>query len=350
MRLDNKRNVLRLRQNFDWGKSMKQVMKKCAAIGLAGLFAVATPTYAVEPVQSMTPEQQLAYDAQNKNESTEKRAEALRQLARYPNQNSLVAVARGLKDPEPMIREAAVIGSDLYQFKHRWQIVSPLLSDPELMVRMAATANLLREYSLMSAAQQAQIEAPYQEVTAYLTKQQDSVSQLLLADVYRWHGEWRDADTIYQELVKIDPNNSKIWLNLSDNYRAQHQDEQALLVLDKGIVQLPKEASLYYSKALTQVRLSQKTQAAQSIQVAAKLADNNSYYWYLNGVLHEDVDLNVATESFEKAYLISGSPEQLYAVCDIYVRYGNDKAEACLEALAKVAPDYVIAQLKEKQK
>lgn len=329
---------------------MKQVMKKCAVIGLVSLLSVATPTFAAEQSQNMTPEQQLAYTAQNKNESTEKRAEALRQLARYPNQNSLVAVARGLKDPEPMIREAAVIGSDLYQFKHRWQIVSPLLTDSELNVRMAATANLLREYSLMSAAQQAQIEAPYQEVTAYLTKQQDTGSQLLLADVYRWHGEWSNADTIYQELVKIDPDNSQIWLNLSDNYRAQNQDEQALLILDKAIVQLPKEASLYYSKALTQVRLSQKTKAAQSIQEAADLAKNNSYYWYLNGVLHEDIDLEIATKSFEQAYLISGSPEQLYAVCDIYVRYGNEKAEACLEELAKVAPDYVIAQLKEKQK
>lgn len=332
------------------GERMKPLLKKCAALGLASIFAIATPVYATGSLQSMTPEQQLAYTAQNKNESTEKRAEALRQLARYPNQNSLVAVARGLKDPEPMIREAAVIGSDLYQFKHRWQIVSPLLTDSELNVRMAATANLLREYSLMSAAQQAQIEAPYQEVTAYLTKQQDSESQLLLADVYRWHGEWSNADAIYQELVKIDPDNSQIWLNLSDNYRAQNQDEQALLILDKAIVQLPKEASLYYSKALTQVRLSHKTQAAQSIQAAADLAENNSYYWYLNGVLHEDIDLKIATESFEQAYLISGSPEQLYAVCDIYVRYGNVKAEACLEELAKVAPDYVIAQLKEKQK
>ena len=329
---------------------MTPLLKKCAALGLAGIFAIATPVYATDSLQSMTPEQQLAYTAQNKNESTEKRAEALRQLARYPNQNSLVAVARGLKDPEPMIREAAVVGSDLYQFKHRWQIVSPLLTDSELNVRMAATANLLREYSLMSAAQQAQIEAPYQEVTAYLTKQQDTGSQLLLADVYRWHGEWSNADTIYQELVKIDPANSQIWLNLSDNYRAQNQDEQALLILDKAIVQLPKEASLYYSKALTQVRLSQKTKAAQSIQEAADLAKNNSYYWYLNGVLHEDIDLEIATKSFEQAYLISGSPEQLYAVCDIYVRYGNEKAEACLEELAKVAPDYVIAQLKEKQK
>ena len=329
---------------------MNQVMKKCAAIGLAGLFAVATPTYAAEPLQSMTPEQQLAYDAQNKNESIEKRADALRQLARYPNQNSLVAVARGLKDPEPMIREAAVIGSDLYQFKYRWQIVSPLLSDSELTVRMAAAANLLREYSLMSADQQAQIEGPYQEVTAYLTKQQGIEPQLLLADVYRWHSEWSDADTIYQELTKIDPDNSQIWLNLSDNYRAQNQDVQALEVLNKGLVQLPKEASLYYSKALTQVRLNQKESAAQAIKVAATLAENNSYYWYLNGVLQEDIDVNLATESFEKAYMISGSPEQLYAVCDIYVRYNNEKTEACLVELAKVAPDYVITQLKEKQK
>ena len=47
--------------------------------------------------------------------------------------------------------------------------------------------------------------------------------------------------------------------------------------------------------------------------------------------------------------MISGSPEQLYAVCDIYVRYGNEKTDDCLTELGKVAPDYVIEQLEEKR-
>ncbi|GAL32175.1 TPR repeat protein [Vibrio maritimus] len=47
--------------------------------------------------------------------------------------------------------------------------------------------------------------------------------------------------------------------------------------------------------------------------------------------------------------MISGAPEQLYAVCDMYVRHNNAKTEACLGELGKVAPPYVIEQLKAKQ-
>ncbi|MCR9640000.1 hypothetical protein NB496_04995, partial [Vibrio alginolyticus] len=53
--------------------------------------------------------------------------------------------------------------------------------------------------------------------------------------------------------------------------------------------------------------------------------------------------------AFEQAYLISGAPEQLYAVCDIYVRYGNPKTDDCLTELTKVAPDYVIEELNQKK-
>lgn len=333
---------------------MTNVIKKYAAIGLMGVLSFSVPSYAAtdataaNQVQNMPMEQQLAYVAQNKNETVEKRAESLRQLAQYPNQNSLVAVARALKEPNPVIREAAITGSKLYKFEHRWRMLAPLLNDSELSVRRAATVNLLRNYLMMNTDQKHKIEASYKHLIAYLQHQPEQ--QLLMADAYRWHGDWKKAAVIYQQLLISDPQNSQIWLNLSENYRAQHQDGEALIVLNNAIKQLPKQASLYYAKALTQVRLNQKKAAAESMTAATMLAENNSYYWYLNGVLHQDLDLTVAIASFEKAYLISGSPEQLYALCDIYIRHDNEKANACIAELAKVAPETVIDELKKRRK
>ncbi len=97
------------------------------------------------------------------------------------------------------------------------------------------------------------------------------------------------------------------------------------------------------------MRLDEKRLAAGEIDVAANLAKNNSYYWYLNGVLQEQFDIDKSTGSFEQAYLISGAPEPLYAVCDIYVRYSHTNADDCLEELSNVAPKYVIDQLKAKK-
>ncbi|WP_428463367.1 hypothetical protein [Photobacterium kagoshimensis] len=314
--------------------------------------------------------QQWVYTAQDKRQSDQVRANALRQLAPYPSQNSLVAVVRGLQDDCEAVREAAVIAAEPYQFTNRWRMLEPLLTDPNQQVRVTATTNLIRDFGNMSPKQQHTIESAYQELVVFLRAQanvkghiqediQESTSEnvqlnlksaLLLADVYRWHQEWDKAQSLYETLIKANPKNAQVWLSVADNLRGQGKDEQALVALDKAIVLQPNESNLYYSQALTLVRLEQKAKAADAIEIAANMAQTNSYFWYLNGVLQEPLDIDKSVKSFEQAYLISGAPEQLYAVCDIYVRTASDKTEACLDELGKIAPDYVVTQLQVKSK
>jgi len=303
----------------------------------------------LEMTDTQTRIQQLSYMAQDQNQSVENRTGALQELASYPSQNALVAVARGLKDQNPEIREAAVIGSEPYQLEHRWALVSPLLKDGDTLVRHTATSNLVRDFNALDDEQKAQIEPPVTELISFLETQESEKYQLLFADVLRWHNDWDKAETVYLELINTHPKEAQVWLSYADNFRAQNKDKQAVEVLERGLESVPNNAALHYSKSLTLVRLEDKTAAAKEIEVAAKLAKDNSYYWYLNGVLQEELDIDKSTKSFEKAYLISGSPEQLYAVCDIYVRYGNEKTDDCLGELGKVAPDYVIEQLKDKR-
>ncbi|MGI9948676.1 tetratricopeptide repeat protein [Vibrio hyugaensis] len=300
----------------------------------------------------MTPQQvvaKLSYQAQDVKQPTEKRIEALRNLANYPSQNALVAVARSLQDKDPAIREAAIVAAEPYTIEHRWRMIEPLLSDSEAMVRITAATNLVRDFSNVSSEQQETLEGPVSELVKYLETKKDDASKLLLADVYRWHHQFDSADKIYQSLVTKTPENPQVWLSLADNYRAQERDADAVKTLETAIELHPDNASLHYSKALTLVRLDEKQNAAQEIEKAADMAKNNSYFWYLNGVLQEDFNLDKSVKSFEQAYLISGAPEQLYAVCDIYVRYNNPKTDECLGELEKVAPSYVIDQLKEKK-
>ncbi|HHF3261504.1 hypothetical protein ND973_11370 [Vibrio diabolicus] len=302
-----------------------------------------------EPMTLAQRVEKLSYDAQNKKLSSEKRIDALRELANYPSQNALVAVARGLKDADAGIREAAIVGAQPYMIEHRWRLVSPLLSDDDAMVRITAAINLVRDYANLSSEQQQSLEGAVTDLTSYLSQKTDNVSRLLLADVYRWHREWDKAALIYPELTKLMPSNPQVWLSYADNFRAQQKDRQAIQVLDEAITLFPDNAALHYSKSLALVRLGEKHDAASEIEKAANMAKNNSYFWYLNGVLQEELDLKKSVHAFEKAYLISGAPEQLYAVCDIYIRYDNPKSEQCLAELKKVAPDYVIDELNQKK-
>ncbi|WP_368175588.1 tetratricopeptide repeat protein [Aeromonas sp. R5-4] len=293
--------------------------------------------------------QQWAYSAQDISLPAVERADALRQLAAYPNQNSLVAVARSLRDEHALVREAAVIAADPYQFAHRWRLLSPLLDDSSAEVRRAATLNLARDYGAMNEGQLSAIGQPLAELSEYLARQQDPAQQLLQADLYRWTRQWDKAQASYEQLLANQPDNPLIWLGLSDNLRAQQRDAEALALLNKGILALPQNANFHYAKALTQVRLDQKSEAAVTMAQAAELAGNNSYFWYLNGVLQEPLDLEKAIGSFELAYRISGAPEQLYAVCDIYLRHDHPKSDTCMSELGKIAPPEVLAELNSKR-
>ncbi|WEM40908.1 tetratricopeptide repeat protein [Photobacterium sp. DA100] len=299
--------------------------------------------------QQATQIQQWVMIAQDHRQDDGKRADALRQLARFPNQNSLVAVARGLQDENPRVREAAVIGAEPYQFAHRWRMLSPLLQDVDQQVRLTATTNLIRSYGEMNAEQQALMDPAAAELINYLRQTPDQPTQLLLADIYRWHQQFDEAHQIYSALQKSEQQTAQIWLGLADNFRAQGDDQRANKVLKKAQQVFPDEANLFYSQALTLVRLNKKAQAAEAMKKATELAPENSYFWYLNGVLQEAVNVDEATASFEKAYEISGAPEQLYAVCDIYVRYNHLNADACLDSLGEVAPAFVIDELKSKR-
>ncbi|MFB2863979.1 tetratricopeptide repeat protein [Aeromonas sp. MdU4] len=293
--------------------------------------------------------QQWAYIAQDISLPAVERADALRQLAAYPSQNSLVAVARSLRDQSALVREAAVLGADPYQFTYRWRLLSPLLADSSADVRRAVTLNLARDYGVMDEGQLGTIRQPLAEVSEYLAKQQDPALQLVQADLYRWTRQWAKAQTAYEQLLANQPDNPQLWLGLSDNLRAQQRDSEALALLERGCLALPQNANLHYAKALTQVRLGQKREAATTMAQAAKLAGNNSYFWYLNGVLQEPLDLDTAISSFELAYRISGAPEQLYAVCDIYLRHDHPNSDACMSELGKIAPPEVLAELNGKR-
>lgn len=297
---------------------------------------------------AVTPES-MAYLAQNVSEPEQSRVQALRFLSQYPNQNSLVAVARGLKDNSSIIREAAIEGAVPYPLEHRYRMVSPLLEDDVESVRIAATVHLLKDFEQLQMGQQAVLRTQSDKLITLLSAKKSYSQQLLLADIYRWSLRHNDAQVIYQKLLTSADKTAGLFLSLSSNYYAQGKDEKALNALDEGLALDENNASLHYSRALTLVRLKQQNIAAKSMSKAAELAPENAYYWYLNGVLQEPLDINVSIKSFEQAYLISGSPENLYAMCDIYIRNDHQNTEKCISALTEIAPASVINDLRNKQ-
>lgn len=286
---------------------------------------------------------QLSYVAQNTGASVEERVDALNNLASYPSQNALVAVARGLKAQEDEIRVAAVLASSPYQVDYRWRLLSPLLDDSASAVRNAAVINLVEDFEKLNPEQQTRLSAHLQETQSALEKSSTYQSKLTLANTHRWTGNTRLAQDYYAKLLKSDDNKTtEFWLNYADTFRLSEQHIETIKILEQGIEQFPDEPNLRYSKALAQVRAGDSEHAVDTMLAAATLAETNSYFWYLHGVMQTSIDSQQAIQSFEKAYLISGAPEQLYALCEIYSTTHNPKLEGCLNELKQVAPANVV--------
>ncbi|UJF17345.1 hypothetical protein L0B53_00780 [Vibrio sp. SS-MA-C1-2] len=300
------------------------------------------------PAQVRTEADKLAYTAQNKQETVAKRTEALAALQRFPNKNSFIAVARAIKEPNSEIRMAALIGSRGFNFDYRFRVVEPLFNDPEPEIRIAVTSELMPNYMSMIPKQKAIMDKEYNNLITSLFGKGNSATKLKLADIYRWHNDPKSAEPIYQELQIKDAKNPDVWINSSENYRVLQDNQQSLKMINEGIKHVPDNAKLHYAKSLILVREKNKADGLKEIKKAAELAKTNSYYWYLYAIMEQDIDIKNSTPLFEKAYLLSGSPEHLYAVCENYLTTGNRKSAQCMVALEKVAPKSAVENLKKK--
>ncbi|MEZ9851798.1 hypothetical protein FCV82_10265 [Vibrio breoganii] len=292
--------------------------------------------------------EQLSYIAQDKNNERSERINALEQLTSFPSQSALIAIARGLKDNHHDIREASVKASAPYQLTHRWRLLSPLMDDLVLDVRMAVAENLVVDYAELNAVQRQQFDPLFDDWASTLILEDTQASMMALAQGYLHICDYKAARDVYGKLIERSEGGVDVWIGIAESYRLNKQDDEALSVLNDGLVAFPNEPRLLYAKSLTLVRLDEPKLAAKNMDSAAKLAETNSQYWYVNGVLQEAYDQTLALDSLKKAYEISEQPEQLYAICDFKIRHSDNKAEVCVMQLEKIAPPHVVANLRSR--
>ncbi|MFA0514403.1 tetratricopeptide repeat protein [Vibrio breoganii] len=292
--------------------------------------------------------EQLSYIAQDKNNERSERINALEQLTSFPSQSALIAIARGLKDNHHDIREASVKASAPYQLTHRWRLLSPLMDDLVLDVRMAVAENLVVDYAELNAVQRQQFDPLFDDWASTLILEDTQESMMALAHGYLHICDYKAARDVYGKLIERSEGGVDAWIGIAESYRLNKQDDEALTVLNDGLVAFPNEPRLLYAKSLTLVRLDEPKLAAKNMDSAAKLAETNSQYWYVNGVLQEAYDQTLALDSLKKAYEISEQPEQLYAICDFKIRHSDNKAEVCVMQLEKIAPPHVVANLRSR--
>ncbi|PSW13173.1 deca-heme c-type cytochrome [Photobacterium rosenbergii] len=294
----------------------------------------------------------LSYTAQDSSLSDIIRASAVLRMAGNTGQNTLVALARAVKHDSELIRLGAIEGSAGYGWPERWQILSPLLTDPVLSVRTETAATLVVHWPQMNLLQKDSLNKPLQE---YIEIQQFNADRGFgrtnLGNVYRAMGDVDEAVSWYQGAIGIEPYFANSYVNLADLYRSQNEEGLALEVLQQGMKAQPNDSTLPYSAGLAYLRAGEMQQAKSLLKTAAEMAEGNSHYWYVYGLALEKTDVLAASKAINTAFELSGNPQHLYAQCEVLARnyQTGEVAEAfegCTQQLGKMVPPEIVSQLK----
>jgi Flp pilus assembly protein TadD len=270
------------------------------------------------------------------------RATALELISRYPGRLTLQALRRGLRDADPMVRRAAVVGQELLVPARRIAGLAPLLEDPVRAVRIEAARQLAPVAVSLPAERRATFDRALAEFEAVQMETADRPEALAsLGNSYLSRGEAVRAERMYRSAIAVDAGFVPAYVNLADLYRAGRRDRDAERVLREGLRTIPDAAALHEALGLVLVRQGKRTEALTEFAAAAKMAPNNTRHAYVYAVaLHDAGRRGEAIRLLEAAAEHRGDRDVLLALAAFQREAGDSAgAERSLHELAAINPD-----------
>jgi predicted CXXCH cytochrome family protein len=214
------------------------------------------------------------------------RASALIELAPFISPAIADLARRGLSNPDPMMRIAAMDMVANVPPAQVWPLVAPLLRDPVRGVRIRA-ANLL---AAVPTERQPQVDREYfdsaaAELVASLRLNADRPeARSSLGSFYARRGLTAEAEAEYKAALQLSPQFAPAAINLADLFRQLGRDGDAESTLRKAIAASPADAGLYYSLGLTLIRMKRRDEAIGELRHARELEPNRTRYSYVYAV------------------------------------------------------------------
>ncbi len=275
------------------------------------------------------------------------RASALTKMASISNTNTIIAIARAVKNSDENIRLGAIEGAQSMANSEKWRVLSPLLTDDVLVVRINTAFALASLWQNLSLPQQEQLTPALNE---YLTSQHfnsdRSFSHSNRGIIAAYQGQYDQAIKAFKQGITIEEHFAQTYLNLSQVHYQRGENQKSVQVLQQGAAANPDDASLPYNLGLAYIRIKDKVKAAQALEIATQLEPQNSHYFYVYGLSLEQHKTSAAYSALYQAFKLSNNPQHLYALCDMQVRHKSASAKQCLTQLAPLVPSNVIKTLK----
>ncbi|MFT5579215.1 MAG: tetratricopeptide (TPR) repeat protein [Paraglaciecola psychrophila] len=290
----------------------------------------------------------LSHVAQNAQQAPIIRASALERMDRVINNNTVIAIARGLGHDNEHIRIGAIRGAQGIEGRQRWPLLAPLLTDKVLAVRNEAALVLMPLWRDLSADQQQQLTPA---LDGYLRTQDFNAdrgfSHANKANVLMQQGKYGEAEAALKNSIRIDPHFANGYVNLADLYRAQSREAESIEVLKAGEIANPDNGSVPYSLGLAYIRAKNTALAIEYLHKATQVESGNAQFHYVYGLSLEASQVGAAQQAIRQAYQLGGNVQHLYALCEMQIRHRSFQAHQCLAELKTVAPPESIRALEQ---
>ena len=277
------------------------------------------------------------------------RATALAGLERRLDRPAFAAVQRGLADPDPMVRLAAVGALGEADPRLRAELALPLLTDPVTAVRLE-TARILAPVPTGDLApdQRAALDAAFAAYESAQGKLVDRPEGLItLANFYRERGRLVEAEARLADSIRLHPAFVPAYANLADLMRQQGRDAEGGRVLEQGMAMAPASAELTHAKGLLLIRQQKYPEAVAALAKAVDLAPDNPRYAYVYAVALQETgrpgDAVAVLQGAVRQH--PADPDLLFTLALALLQQGDlDGARRYAQALGRIAPTYPNAQ------
>jgi tetratricopeptide (TPR) repeat protein len=220
-----------------------------------------------------------------------RRATAALLLASNAAPGQRAAIERAVADSSPLVRDAAASAAAGTDPAERLALLSPLLRDPILTVRIdAARALVSVPTDRMTQSEKADFDSGIAEwVRSQLVDSDRAEAHLNLGAYYAETNDLDRSEREYRTAIEIAPGIAGTYVNLADLYRMQGREEEAEKTLRRGLEIAARDAGLQYALGLTLVRVKRLPEALAALQKAATLPPERPRYAYVYGVALDSV-------------------------------------------------------------
>ncbi|MBX3197979.1 MAG: tetratricopeptide repeat protein [Labilithrix sp.] len=217
------------------------------------------------------------------------RATALELLARYPAPATIAEAERGARDPDPLVRRAAIPLLEGAPEATRRRALDPLLVDARRTVRLAAVSALAGQRGAPTGEPMARA---IEEARASFAESADRAdARVDLANLERRLGRRDAAERELRAALELQPTFVPAYVNLADLLREAGRDDEGRALLERGLALAPDSAALHRALGLALVRGRRTREALDHLAKSSALAPDDPAAGYVWAVaLHDTGD------------------------------------------------------------